>query len=111
MRAANLGLKFLLELACFAGLAYAGAAIGAGVWAVVLAVLFPLLAILVWGRWNAPKSTHRLPARTRIPLELLVFAVAAVLLLVAGAPVWAVVFAVLVVVNAGLLTAWHQWEA
>ena len=110
MRAANLALTFLLELAAFAGLSYAGAMIGSGVWAVVLAVLFPLAAIVVWARWNAPKSAHRWPAPARIPCELGVFAVAAVLLAVAGAPVWAATFAALVVVNAALLTAWHQWE-
>lgn len=111
VRTANLALKFLLELAAFAALAYAGAVIGSGVWAVVLAVGFPLVAVLVWGRWNAPRSSHRLPTAPRIVCELAVFTVAAVLLAVAGAPVLTAVFAVLVVVNAGLLTAFGQWES
>lgn len=111
MRVANLALKFLLELAAFAAFAYAGVSIGSGGWAVVLGVLFPVLAIAVWGRWNAPRSAHRLPTARRIGCELTVFAVAAVLLAAAGAPVLAGGFAALVVVNAVLLQTLHQWES
>ena len=110
MRTGNLALTFLLELLAFAGLAYAGAVLGSGIWAVVLAVLLPLAAIVVWGRWNAPRSSHRLPTRVRICCEFAVYAVAAVLLAVAGAPVWALALVALVVVNAVLMTVWHQWE-
>ncbi len=108
---ANLALKFVLELACFAALAYAGAAIGSGPWAVLLAVVLPAAAIGIWARCNAPRSAHRLPTRTRAPLELAIFAVAALGLFVAGAITWAVVYLVLVVINAALLTALGQWEA
>jgi hypothetical protein len=44
-------------------------------------------------------------------LELGLFAVAALALVLAGSPVLAAVFAVLVVVNAALLTVFDQWEA
>lgn len=110
MRTGNLALTFLLELLAFAGLAYAGAVLGSGVGAVVLAVLLPAAAIAVWGRWNAPRSAHRLPTGPRICCEFAVYTVAAVLLALAGAPVWAAVFVALVVLNAVLLTLWHQWE-
>lgn len=111
MRAANLALKFLLELAAFAALAYWGATAADGVPAVVLAVAAPALFIVLWGRFAAPRSDHRLPARSRIPFELGVFALAALALVLAGRPVWAAVFAVLAVVNAALLTVFDQWEA
>ncbi len=107
----NLALKFLLEIAAFAALGYAGAVVGSGVWAVVLAVALPAVAIAVWARWNAPRSAHRLPPNARIPCELTVFSAAALGLLSTGAVTWAVVFAVLVVINAVLMTALHQWEA
>ncbi len=107
----NLVLKFLLEVAGFAALAYTGAAVGSGLWAVVLAVTLPVVAIAVWARWNAPRSAHRLPIGTRIPLELTVFVTAALGLLVTGAVVWAVVYLALVVINAALLTVLRQWEA
>lgn len=111
MRVANLALKFLLELAAFAALAYTGAKLGSGVWAVVLAVVLPAAAIAVWGRWNAPRSAHRLAASARIPLELAVFVGGAIGLLVSRAVVWGVVDLVLVAVNAALLTTFHQWES
>ncbi len=107
----NLLLKFLLELTGFIALAYTGAAIGSGLWAVVLAVALPSVAIAVWARWNAPRSVHRLPTGTRIPLELGLFVTAALGLLVAGSVTLAVVYLALVVVNAVLLTALRQWEA
>ena len=111
MRTANLALKFLLELSAFAALSYTGSALFDGAAAVVVAILLPVLAILVWGRWAAPKASHRLPTPTRIPLELGVFAVAAVGLLLSSRPVLATIFAVLAAVNAALLTAFRQWES
>lgn len=107
----NLALKFLLEVSGFAALAYTGAVVGSGLWAVVLAVTLPVVAIAVWARWNAPRSAHRLPIGTRIPLELTVFVTAALGLLVTGAVVWAMVYLALVVINAALLTVLRQWEA
>jgi hypothetical protein len=111
VRAANLGLKFLLELAAIAALAYWGATTADGVLAVVLAVGAPALFIVLWGRFAAPRSGHRLPARSRIPFEFGLFALAALALVLAGSPLVAAVFAVLVVVNAALLTMFDQWEA
>ena len=48
--------------------------------------------------------------RPRVAAETAVFAVAAVLLALAGHSVWAAVFAGLVVVNAVASTVWRQWE-
>lgn len=98
-------------MAGFTALAYTGAAVGSGRWAVVLAVAPPAVAICVWGRWNAPRSAHRLPTGARVPLELAVFVTAALGLLLAGAVTWAVFYLVLVVINAALLTLLRQWEA
>jgi hypothetical protein len=109
--AANLALKFLLELAAIAALAYWGATAADGVPAVVLAVGAPALFVVLWGRFAAPRSARRLPLRPRMALELGLFAVAALALVLAGSPVLAAVFAVLVVVNAALLTVFDQWEA
>ena len=106
MRAANLGLKFLLELAAFAALAYWGADIS-----IVVAVAAPAVAIALWAVFAAPKSARRLPAGARIPFELLVFAAAVAALFADGAPTLAVVLAALVVINAALLTVFDQWEA
>jgi hypothetical protein len=111
MRTANLALKFLLELVAFAALIFIGARLASGVWAVVLAVLLPVIAIAVWGRWNAPRSAHRLPARYRVPLELLIMGGAGVGLVLVGAPVWGIADLALIALNAFGLTVFHQWES
>jgi Protein of unknown function (DUF2568) len=105
MAAANLALKFLLELAAFAALAVWGASVS-----VLLAIAAPAAAIVLWGIFAAPKSARRLPDRARIPFELAVFALAAVALAAAASVALAVVFGVLVVINAVLLTTLGQWE-
>lgn len=112
IRAANLALKFVLELAALAALAYGGANAGAGPAAsILLAIALPALMIVLWARFAAPRSQTRLHTRARMPFELGVFAVAALVLAAGGRPVAAGAFAALAVVNAVLLTAFGQLEA
>jgi Protein of unknown function (DUF2568) len=111
IKQANLLLKFLLELAAFAAFAIWGAeAESDTALAIAHAILAPLIVALLWGRFAAPRSRHRLPTATRIPFELTVFALAAVALISVGHTVAAIVFAVVVAINALLMTAWDQWE-
>ncbi|HWH18907.1 MAG TPA: YrdB family protein [Solirubrobacterales bacterium] len=110
IKPANLALKFLLELAAFAAFAVWGADAGSGASAVILAIAAPLVAVLLWGRFAAPRSARRLPRSARIPFELGVFLLAALALLAAGHIVTAAVFAALVALNALGLTAFDQWE-
>jgi hypothetical protein len=110
MRSANLAVKFLLELAAFAAFAYWGARTGTGVAAVVLAIAAPAAAVMVWGLFAAPRSSRRLPLTARAPLELGVFALAGAALAAAGSAVLAVAFGAVAVLNALLLTVFHQWD-
>jgi hypothetical protein len=91
--AAALVVKFLLELAALAALGYWGANTGSGAVSVVLAVAAPLAGSLVWARWCAPKSEHRLPQAPRFAVVLAVFAAAAVGMVAAGAETAAAIFA------------------
>jgi hypothetical protein len=111
MRAANLALKFLLELGALAAFAYWGSRTGPTAVNVVLGVGAPLAMAVVWGTWAAPKASRRLAGRARIGLELSVFTLAALALVAAGAPVIAAIFAALVVLNAVLLNVFDQWES
>jgi hypothetical protein len=111
LRAANLAVKFLLELGAIAALAYWGATSGGGVRAVLLALVTPAVAIVLWGLFAAPKSGRRLSPGARVPFELFVFALAVVAFVAAGSPGAALVFAVIVVVNTALLTGLGQWDA
>lgn len=111
MRAANLALKFLLELAALALLAAWGARTGDGLLSVVLAVAAPVAMIIIWGRYAAPRAPRRLPARLRIPLELAIFAAAGLLAYVAGLHAVAIMFLVVATGNAVGLSLLDQWEA
>jgi len=110
LRPVNLAVKFLLELAAFAALAYWGASTGPGAWAVVLAIAAPLAAVIVWALFCAPRARRRLPVLARAPLELAVFGLAAGGLAAAGAVTLAIIFGAVVIVNAVLLTVFHQWQ-
>ena len=110
LKAANLGLKFLLELAAIAAFAFWGASRSPVVLAVILAVAIPAAFIAAWGVWAAPRSPRRLPTPKRVPFELGCFALAAVALIAAGATTTGIAFAVVAAVNAVLLAALGQLE-
>ncbi len=101
MRQANLALSFLLELALIASLAYAGDQVAGNsdVLAVVLGVLLPVIAIVIWSRFAAPRAPRRLAGLRLLALKFVLFAVAAVLLTVVGDVVLGVVLLVLSAIN------------
>jgi hypothetical protein len=109
LKSVNLGLSFLLELCALAALAYWGFQVSSGpIMAVVLGIGAPLLMALVWGRFAAPASRTRLPIPALLVLKLVIFALAAAALAVAGQPVPATVFGVVVVINLALAQLWDQ---
>ena len=104
MRAVNLTLRFVLELGALAALAYGGWHLPGPLAARILAaVLFPLVAALIWGRWVAPKGSRLLPDPVRLIPEWVVFGGATVALILTGHPVLGGVLAVLAAVNRYLL--------
>jgi hypothetical protein len=110
LRAGNLAVKFALELVAIGAFAYWGATVVGGPGSVLLAIAAPVAAIVLWGRFAAPRSNRRLALRLRIPFELTVFALAS-LVLIRASSVAAIAFAAIVLGNALLLTLLHQWEA
>jgi len=99
MKAANLALRFFLELAALAALAYWG-------WGVtwVLAIAAPAAWIVLWATFGSPKARVTLCTPRRIVFEALVFGAAAVALWAAGQPVWAVVLFAAWAANRAVLT-------
>jgi hypothetical protein len=99
-----LAVRFLTELALVAVLAWAGAGASLALAGrIVLAVAAPVLAMIVWGLWLAPRARRRLTDPLRLTVELVLFAVAAAALAVTGPVVAAVVFAVIAIGVALLL--------
>ena len=81
MKAANLALRFALELCAFAALGYWGSqATSSAVWCAVLAIATPAAAIVVWGLFVAPKARVKVSGPVRWAIELVVFGSAAVAL-------------------------------
>ncbi|WP_199523787.1 YrdB family protein [Micromonospora craterilacus] len=100
MRGANLALRFLLELAALAALAYGGWQAGGAWWSrLLLAVLAPTLAAVIWGRWVAPKAKHLLTDPARLVPEWVVFGAATAALFATGHPVLGAVLALLAAGN------------
>lgn len=100
MRAANLALRFGLEVCALVALAYGGWHVPGTAWLRVLAaVALPALGALAWGMWVAPKASHPIPDLQRLIPEWAVFGGATVALAVTGHPILAVVLALLAALN------------
>ncbi len=110
LAAANLVLKFLLEVAALVAFAYWGATTGETPASLLLAIVTPGAAAVAWGVFAAPKSARRLPVQPRIRFELTIFTAAMLALLSAGVPTAAVIFSGLVILNSILLTVFDQWQ-
>ena len=98
VRYGNLGLAFLLELAALISFAAVGVLLS-GWMQLVGGIIGAAVFIGLWGVYAAPRSKRRLKGRNLLIFKIAMFAVAAVILVLMGQPVWAIVLAVLVEVN------------
>jgi hypothetical protein len=109
IKAANLALRFVLELCAFAALAYWGARTGTSTVAkVALGVGAPLLAVVAWGLFVAPRARIKVSEPTRLAVEVLVFGAAVAGLAATGRTTLALVLAVAVAVNSTLVRVWSE---
>jgi hypothetical protein len=98
VKGANLALRFGLELAALAALAYWGFRTGGN--ALVKALLglgAPLAAAVLWGLFVSPNARLQAPLLLVLAVEFIVFASAVAALAAAGRPTWAWTLAVAVV--------------
>lgn len=103
MKAANLGLRFLLELCLLAALAYVGLQLS-----IVLAVLLPVVVALVWGLFVAPRARYPLSSTWWIAIQVVLFGGAVGGLIAVGSTLLGVVFGIVVATNLALVLLWHQ---
>lgn len=109
LKSLNLGLRFLLELCLLGAFGYIGYALTTTTgMRYALAVVLPLAAATVWGLFIAPKAQLPLPLPARIAAELMLFAIACILLAHYGKPSLAIGFAAAVLINETLLIIWRQ---
>ncbi len=109
LRYANLALRFLLELVALAALGYWGFQAGDGpLMKAILTLGAPLLAIVLWSLFGAPRAWRPLTGAWHLLLDAIVFGSAVPALIAAGQPLLALVFGVLLVGNRLLLYLWKQ---
>lgn len=103
---ANLAVRFLLEIAALACLAYWGWTQHTGILRYLLAIGLPLLASILWGTFAVPGDRSRsgeapvpVPGILRLVLELALFGSAAWCLADAGQAFWANIFSLVVLVH------------
>ncbi len=109
LKNANLALAFLLELAMLAALGYCGFQTGSNLlWQLILGIGLPIITIVIWGLFMAPKSERRLTGTAYLLLASIIFGLAALALIAAGQPILGVILAVLFVINHVLIHVWHQ---
>jgi hypothetical protein len=105
LHALNEGLAFVFEIVALVAISWWGFHIGPNTADhVLLGLGAPLLAIVAWGLFAAPKSAVRTPMAGVLSVKVLVFASAACGLWFTGLHVLAIVFAVLVAANTTIAT-------
>ena len=108
MRAANLVLRFLLELSALTATAYWGFATASGLTQWVLGLGAPTLVAVVWGLFVSPKAKVELPRPAQFAIELLIFAAAAIALVAANQPILGIMLAALELVSGTLNYVWDD---
>jgi hypothetical protein len=105
LHALNEGFAFVFEILALVAISWWGFHIGDNTADhVLLGLGAPLLAIVAWGLFAAPKSAVRTPMAGVLTVKIVVFGAAAVGLWFSGPPVLAIVFAVLVAANTTIAT-------
>jgi hypothetical protein len=109
IKGANLALRFILELCALGALGYWGFKAGNTTIAkIALGVGVPLVVAVVWGTFVSPRAPVELPGALVVVLQALVFGSAAAGLAATGHRTLALVFVVVVVINAVLMYVWGQ---
>ena len=109
VQGANLALRFLLELAVLAALAFWGFQLhGPAVVRVLAGLGAPLTAAVVWGAFASPRAAVALPPGATLAVQAAVLAAGVVALVHTGKPVVAALLAVLAVLNGALMAWWGQ---
>ncbi|MEU1503126.1 YrdB family protein [Streptomyces sp. NPDC005732] len=109
IKAANLGVLFLLELAVLVAAGYwgfSGERAAPVRW--LLGLGAPAVLIALWALFGSPKSPRRTRGAVRAGFELLWFGAGVAASALAGAEGWAVALAAVCVISKTLAVVWRQ---
>ena len=108
-QAANVAVRFALELGALASLSYWGFSVTPAAWPrAVLALVVPVVAAVIWSLLAAPHAGVVLPGPAKVAVQVGVLGSAAAALAHAGRSQLGAAFAAAVLVNAVLLLVWEQ---
>jgi hypothetical protein len=106
MNPINLGLRFVLEMACLLGIGLASLQLATSPLRWGLAIVVPLVVAAAWGVFAVPDDPSRsgkapvpVPGQVRLALELAVLGAGVAGFALAGHPALATVLAILLVVH------------
>jgi hypothetical protein len=109
MRSFNLVFRFVLELLALLALFLWGTSLSDDLAVqVILGLGAPLLVVIVWALFVAPKASRRLPDPLRLVVELVIFVLATVAFGLAIGPIVAIMFGLAVVISLALMFLWGQ---
>lgn len=101
---ANEVLAFVVELLALAALAYTGLEIAG----VALALALPVIAVILWGLFAAPRARFRIPLAGQVMVKALVFGASVWGLVTTGHQTLAAAFGAVVLVNTVAATVWRS---
>ncbi|RKE23223.1 DUF2568 domain-containing protein [Streptomyces sp. TLI_171] len=113
MTGSQLALRFLLELAALVALAVGGYGVwrsGPTVLRGLIAAALVAVAIVLWGRYAAPRRPVRDSAVAWYGVQVLIWGGAVALLAAAGHGAWATGLGVLMVLNTVVLRSLGEWS-
>ena len=109
MRGLNLAFRFILELLALVALFLWGTSVSDDLPVqLVIGLGAPVIVIVLWSLFVAPKASRRLSDPLRLALELLIFTIAALSFGLASGPVVAVMYGLAVAISLALMFLWDQ---
>lgn len=109
IKAANLGVLFLIELGALVAVSYWGFTRDtAAPLAWLLGLGAPAVLIVLWALFGSQKASYKTRGAVRVGFELLWFGAGVVALFAAGAVGWAVALAAVCALSKTLAVIWRQ---
>lgn len=110
LKGINTAIAFFLELAMLIAFGYWGFHGEKSTWLKwLLGIGIPLIVIVAWGFWMAPRSEYRLGLLPGVIVSSILFLLAAAALYQTGQTTLATIMAVITIVHEILVLLWRQW--
>ncbi|MEO2078026.1 MAG: YrdB family protein [Bacillus sp. (in: firmicutes)] len=109
LKAINLGIRFILEIAVLTILGYWGFHVSQStVINILLGIGTPLLAAVIWGMFGAPKAPYTLSGLPFLMLEIAIFGLPVIILFYLDKHTLGFVYGLVTVINLVLMKIWNQ---